>query len=258
MANGDQVPGDPGTFSDWLQSILQMGSVGRGQATGKTPGYFNTQANQNVAAALAIAHSDPMLAAHILASMGPPPAGMTPRTQEDAGPSPAAQGTTVSPAQQAPLAAGNVTGQTSPPQYPSSAALSGSSGGPGMADPPLPMLRPQSDTSPDSASVRDTSTAHIPGEAAGLQGGGAWGAGVPDTTATGTQAGDQAAKIGEALKALGAIKMPEDKYQPISPPALPQITHRFSPADLLAMVGDLSTPAQKLAAPLGALIGGQR
>jgi hypothetical protein len=222
---------------------------------------------------LALAPHNPDLAAHLMAMLGKAPghkprgAGETPRTQEDAGPTP--QGTTVAPARPT-FAPGQIrqgpTGELGGP-FPSSTGITGSDGqsiAPAPtsfsgSQPPLPMLKP------DTPSVKDTSTT-----GAGVEGGGApMGVAHPSATETMTplpgspevqsdpSATDQMKKIGDVLQsAFGSIKMPQDKWTPMPQPQLPQTTHRFSPTDLLSLVGQLSTPAQKQAvSSLGALIG---
>jgi hypothetical protein len=234
-------------------------------------GNFLGLASSPLAWLLALAPHNPDVAAHLLAHVGKAPrgAGQTPRTQEDTGATP--QGTTVSPSRPT-FAPGQIrqgpTGELGG-TFPSSTGITGSDGqsvAPAPtsysgSQPPTPMLRP------DTPSVKDTSTT-----GAGVEGGGTP-MGVSHPSAADTMsplpgsplvdpsgAGDTAdriKKIGDTLQsAFGSIKMPQDKWTPMPQPALPQSTHRFSPADLLDLVSKLSTPAAATqASSLGALIG---
>jgi len=79
-----------------------------------------------------------------------------------------------------------------------------------------------------------------------------------DTSGDSQQGGRGSIKdiAGQLNKIFGALQEPTDKYQPQALPPLPQITHRFNPTDLLTMVQQLGTPAQKASVQsLGALMG---
>jgi hypothetical protein len=239
-------------------------------AQGNNTDYLSLMSNPTIAMLLALAPHNSDLAAHLLAmvggkapSLGPmskrPAAGGTPRTQEDTGKD--TQGTQVSPPPPGPELKTTATGASV--AAPSTTGIPGADG------------QAQSQSQPPPVATSPVPDRHEPGSALALppKETTAWGGASNDPsgpigTSTplpgspqvqDTSTGDTMKKIGDTIqKSFGAIKMPEDKWTPMPQPQLPQITHRFSPTDLLSMIGQLSTPGQKLAAPLGALIGGQR